>query len=68
MPSCLETIRGCGYRQLHDIARLYQASPPLYRGSQLWENLYLRHIRWIKEYGIANFKRSVNLAPIFSGK
>ena len=50
------------YRQLHDIARLYQASPPLYRGSQLWENLYLRHIRWIKEYGIANFKRSVNLA------
>ncbi len=50
------------YRQLHDIVRLYQASPPLYRGSQLWENLYVRHIRWIKEHGIANFKRSVNLA------
>lgn len=49
-------------RILHDVVRLYQASPPLYRGSKLWENLYMRHIRWIKEYGIANFKRSVNLA------
>ncbi|MCR4298184.1 MAG: putative sugar O-methyltransferase, partial [Gallionella sp.] len=36
-------------------------SSPLYRASKLWESLFVRHIRWLRENGVSNFKRSVNL-------
>ncbi|RJQ48197.1 MAG: putative sugar O-methyltransferase [Gammaproteobacteria bacterium] len=49
------------YSELHGIVKLYSNSPSLYRASKLWENLFLLHLRWIKENGVSNFKRSVNL-------
>jgi len=49
------------HKELDTIVKLYSESPKLYQASKLWENLFRRHIQWIKESGLSNFKRSVNL-------
>jgi len=50
------------YADLTEMIKLYDASPSPYRASKLWDNAFIRHIRWLKENGVANFKRSVNLS------
>lgn len=49
------------YGELHEIIKLNANSSQLYRASKLWESLFVRHIRWLRENGVSNFKRSVNL-------
>lgn len=49
------------FGEMHEIIKLHADASPLYRASKLWEALFVRHIRWLRENGISNFKRSVNL-------
>ena len=60
-----ELLKGNGadseYGELHEIIKLHANASPLYRASKLWGSLFVRHIRWLRESGISNFKRSVNL-------
>src|SRR4030066_949345 len=46
------------YGELHEIIKLHANASPLYRASKLWGSLFVRHIRWLRESGISNFKRS----------
>jgi len=49
------------YVDMHQIIKLHANASPLYRASKLWQSHFVRHNRLLRQNGISNFKRSVNL-------